>query len=416
MRMTLVCAGIIIGLAAGRSAMAQEVASQLSLQEALSTARRDNPVLRSARKAIDAARGEKLQLEALSDPAIVWEIEGASNLKPAEFREQKIGLVQFLEFPGKQGTRGRIGEAQIAIERARSEILEAFVLTDVADSYFRLARHEAAIAILQESRELVRQLSEITRAKYQTNQVPYADIVRTQLEAARVDNELISLRREQNQEEIRLNLLLGRPSDTAFEVEELVYRPRLEAREDLLARRLADSRTLEVAELRQAQASEQVSLAKKSNLPDFGLGAFYQRVLEGGEEAQGFFAAEIGISVPLWRKRQSGEAVTAQAELDAAEIEAAALRERVRGDILRAYEEALTAAEQVAVFETTLLGEAMDGLEAGISAYQFGEIDSLELIDFYRTAKEVRLEYLAALEHYSGARQRLEYSGEILGF
>lgn len=227
MRLFSAWMALLASCLAGRPLHAQDTIPRLSLERALSIARQDNPALRSARQGIEVARGAKLEAEALPDPWIVWDFEEANGIAPGGFGEQRIGIAQFLEFPGKQGLRGDIGEVQMEIERRRVEVLEAFVLREVAARYYRAARAAAAAGILEENRELLQQFAEVTRSRYETNQAPYTDVVRTQLELARIQNDLISLRLEQRRERIGLNLLLGRPSHIPFRMstEELEYRP-----------------------------------------------------------------------------------------------------------------------------------------------------------------------------------------------
>ncbi len=76
------------------------------------------------------------------------------------------------------------------------------------------------------------------------------------------------------------------------------------------------------------------------------------------------------------------------------------------------YAEVRTASDQVTLIETSLLKDAADLLAAGVSNYQYGKIDSLNLFDVYRMHKESGLEYLRALLNYNLSLTELEAAGE----
>lgn len=386
----------------------------LSLEEALAIARENNPLLERARSAVAAARGEKLQAQALEDPVLVWDFDEAEGFDPGDFGEQKIGLSQFLEFPGKRSLRGEIGEDRIAIAQARLGVLEALVERRVAEEYWSLVRDLAAIGILADARALIDQVGEIVRARYGANEAPYSDVVRTQLERARLENERLALRREVADRSIRLNLLLGRSGDAPLQpADTLAFRPLERTLAEAVSARTAASRTLEAARLGLERERKGLRLARMTNLPDFEVGAFYQRL--AGEESGSFLAGEIALNVPIWRTRQRGAVTLAEAELQRARIELSAIEDRVRADVARAYRDVELALEQVGVFRERILVETDNALEAAIDAYQVGAADGLVLIDLYRTTRDVRLEYLTALRAYLSARARLDTSGEIPG-
>lgn len=410
--MNLACAVVLGSILAG-PAVAQHNGG-LTLEQAKAIARKQNPLLQRARTAIQATRGEKLQAEALEDPVLVWDFDEVEGFDPSGFGEQKIGLSQFLEFPGKRTLRSEIGEDRIAIAEARLGLLEALVDRRVAEEYWGLARDIAAIEILKDLQALLNQMGEIVRARYGANETPYSDVVRTQLERARLENERLALRREVADRTIRLNLLLGHPGDAPLRpADTLAFRPLERTLDEIASTRTAASRTLDAARLGVERHRKGLQLARMTNLPDFEFGAFYQRL--AGEESGSFLAGEIAINLPLWRTRQRGTVTLAEAELQLARVELAAIEHRVRADVARAYQDVELALEQVGVFRERILVETENALGAAIDAYQVGAVDGLELIDLYRTTRDVRLEFLTALHAYLTARARLDSSGEIPG-
>ena len=76
------------------------------------------------------------------------------------------------------------------------------------------------------------------------------------------------------------------------------------------------------------------------------------------------------------------------------------------------YADVRAASDQVGLIESSLLRDSADLLSMGISNYQYGKVDSLNLFDIYRMHKESRLQYLRALLNYHLFLTELEAAGE----
>jgi cobalt-zinc-cadmium efflux system outer membrane protein len=392
--------------------MSMEDAVVLTLAAAQAIAADSNPTVLVARYAISAAHGAKLQGQALSDPALVLDVEGEDG---QAFGSQRYGVVQVLEFPGKYGLRGAIGADQVEIQRHLGAVVRAAVQRQVAGPYYRLARETAAGRRLALIDTLLAQLGEITTARYRAGDASYSDVVRIQVERARLRAEIITASQRARDARSDLDLVLGRPPDSPLSVPDdaLTFEPLGENQEQVVEERMSSSHTLRIAELEQSRRSKQLDLAQRSNLPDFEVGAFWQRVpTPGGGD---FLSGELSVSVPLWRTRQNGQVEAARAERDAAGIQRVAVRRRVHADILRAYSATESAASRVELYRRQLLPEVEDGVQAAIDAYRYGRVNALEVVDLLRSAEEARLQYLTALQEYLTQRAELALSGELTG-
>ena len=152
-------------------------------------------------------------------------------------------------------------------------------------------------------------------------------------------------------------------------------------------------------------------LARLTTFPDFEVGVFYQRLNETRPES--FLAAELAIDLPIWRGRPRGREMTADAGLRAAEIRNAAIQRRVDADIRDTFAAAETNGTRVELFRERLLEDADAALRNTIDVYRNGQLDAIGLLDAYRTSREVRIDYLEALEEYLRALVRLQTAGEF---
>jgi outer membrane protein TolC len=78
------------------------------------------------------------------------------------------------------------------------------------------------------------------------------------------------------------------------------------------------------------------------------------------------------------------------------------------------YADVRAASDQVALIETSLLKDAADLLSAGLTNYQYGKIDSLNLFDIYRLHRSAQFEHFRALLNYHLSLAELEAAGEEL--
>ena len=66
------------------------------------------------------------------------------------------------------------------------------------------------------------------------------------------------------------------------------------------------------------------------------------------------------------------------------------------------------------MFDTSLLRDVGDELSAGITAYQNGQIDLLNLFDIYRTYRSTGVEYSSTVYNTLTALVDLEISSEVV--
>ncbi len=144
-----------------------------------------------------------------------------------------------------------------------------------------------------------------------------------------------------------------------------------------------------------------------SYFPDFSFGLFFPSLRSGA------WGVALGFSVPLyWWKRQKGEILEARAAKELNLISSDSTERRIMAEIENAYSGVKAAEDQVKVFEEKLIKEVEEQLKAGVNSYQYGKIDSLNLLDLYRTFSLAKLEYLKSLYLYLVSLADLEVAGE----
>ena len=380
----------------------------LTLDQAVQTALKRNPAILLAQKNTEAAMAKRLQMEALSDPTLVFRDEGLSlKSRSSDGKEYSLGIEQGLEFPGKRALRaeiGRYGEDQSALELEKTRLL---VAARVKKSYYKAVLSRRTLESLEKSSSLLDQFSENLIIKYRAGTASYGDILRAKVEKARLQNRIIEQRQDGALAKAELNLLLGKKGDDALTLAtDIAYVPWTKSLSASREESRAASPTLKLLASKRRMSEAGLRLARKSVLPDFSLGLYFPS-LRGS--AWGF---SLGVSLPLWRTRQNGEIMEAQAADDSALISAENEEIRIMARIENAYAGVKASEEQVKIFEQRLLKDMEDEIKLGLSDYQFGKLEFFNLLDLYRTYTAAQLEHLKSLYLYLVSLADLEVAGE----
>ena len=397
------CAVLLCGALALPAFAAERI---FSLEEAVAAALKNNPEILKSEKEVEAAGARTLQLGAAPNPELVFRQEGIPFRSGREERELSLGLRQLIEFPGKRGLRKAIGQAGEKISAATLESVKLLAVARVKRAYWRAAYAEMALAHLQSVLETVRDYQKMAATRFAAGEVASSDVLRGELEAVRVRNEMIEARRTLQEEKAGLWLEMGVDTPEQYPpLEELSFSPLGRGLEDL-RREAADRPSLRALRQELGRRESSVLLARKSVLPDLRLGLFYPSLSASG------WGFELEVSIPLWRRSFQGAVLEAEAlrEQDLVSLQAAA--RRIMNRLETAYADVRAASDQVALIQTSLLKDAADLLSAGLANYQYGKIGSLDFFDIYRMHRSARFEYFRALLNYRLSLADLEAAGE----
>jgi cobalt-zinc-cadmium efflux system outer membrane protein len=378
----------------------------LSLEQAIAIALQNNPEILNAQKELDAARGRHWQLEALPNPEIVFSNEGMPLKESKGEKEISLGVQQLFEFPGKRALRGIIGKYGEDIAAFELERMKMLVSSEVTKAYWNAVYSQKVVSSLESILEILKQYTELANSRYQALQVSYLDVIRGRLEQLKLQNEWAEAKRQLKEDLIALNLAMGIQESEAPKLQsDLTFVP-LEKSLEELEKDAASRPSLKVLNLQLDQAKANLKLSQKSHLPDFKIGLFYPSLRVSG------WGIAVESSIPIFLKKQKGEMLEAEALREQNTIALEAKKKRITSLIDRLYSDLKVSEEQLRLFDQSLLAETENLLSQGISDYQYGKIDSLNLLDIYRTSKTTKLEYLKALLNFRMALAELEVAGE----
>ena len=327
-------------------ARAQSPTTDPTLEQLLAETVAKNPEIAQSRAAVEVEAHRVPQAGALPDPVLSLGIQNdgftSIQIGKAETSWYWIMLTQAFPWPGKQGLREQVASLEQQRAGARLARVQLSLEAQVRRAYldFILARDQ--LALLTELQALWEQAEAVARARYESGQAPQSDLLRAQLERARLEQRRWVLEATVINGLAVINRLRVRSPD-----EPLATPAHLDATADPIpagAEAVAQDAEVRSPELKLAslgieQAGRQVDLARRERWPDFSVsGAIMPRGSLVPMWQLGF-----NVSLPIWAGRKQGKAVeenqarqVSEAQGETAIRQIVQLRARERAALLEA--------------------------------------------------------------------------------
>ncbi|MGE0160833.1 MAG: TolC family protein [Gemmatimonadales bacterium] len=383
------------------------------MSEVLALAEARNPMLGALRSAATAAGARQPEASTLPDPMLQL---GIMNFGLPSFNTDmptsmvpSVQLMQMVPFPGKLGLKGEIAAYSTAMADASARETSWLVRREAATLFFGLYALDHQIDVMRETLSLLDDFREVANAMYVSGTGHQADVLRADVEVARMDGEIRRMEAMRAADAAELNAVLDRPASTPVPTPLLGALPLDLPDGETLHLWALDSRpAVERGRLALEQASVQQRLTRKEIWPDITFGLSYgQRNIGMGTERMG--SAMVEFSLP----------VHAGSRQLAMRREAAAMEEMARSD-LRAIEAALDASIDIQLADlgrarvlTDLYGdevipEARATVESALSSYRVGSVDFMTLVDAQMTVNRYEGEFYQLLADYGRAIATME--------
>ncbi len=367
---------------------------RLRLAEVFQTLEARSPRLEAARQMAAAAKARIDPAKTLADPQLQL---GLMNRNLPGFGLQdplgmnQVQLMQMLPIAGQRGLAGRVATAQAGAATARATDLIWELRARAAMVFYELYQIDQSISVAVTTQGLLRDIGTTARTMYSVGQGRQADVLRAQVEVDRMTEEIIRMRAMREGAAARLNTLLDRPSDTPVPPPVLPSFPRdLAARDSLEGLALTGRPMLTAGALEVEASIAARRRADREIWPDLQLGAIYgQRPMPGGTDRM--LSLMVGFSVPIWAgRRQFKMRQEADAMRLGAEAELGSMRAETRGRLGELVAALRRSRDLRALYQTTILPQALATVNSTLSAYQVGEVDLPMLLDAQMTVNRYR--------------------------
>ena len=389
-RMLVALAGLMLAVAPSLSPQGTPPTraseqGQLLLAQVYDVAARANPRAQAARASVRAARARIPAAKLPPDPQLQlgfmnYELPG---LKPMDVLGMtQLQLMQMVPVGGKLGLSGDVAEARAAAEAERSADVAWEVRSQVAMAFYDLYTTDRSLAVARETLRLLQDVRATAEAMYRVGEGRQTDVLRAQVEIARMTEDTIRMQTMRTGMAARLNGLLDQAAASTLSSPVLPAFPMSTPTLDSLQQAAQDGRPMVRAGREDVQAAfTSARLARRELIPDLQLGLQYaQRGGEMGTERMG--SLMVGASVPVFaRSRQLRMREETIAMREMAEADLAAMRADTRARVAEAYARLTRARNLATLYRNTVLPQAEATASSALAAYRVGGVDFMTLLD-----------------------------------
>jgi outer membrane protein, heavy metal efflux system len=373
------------------------------LNDYLAYAALNNPQLEAAFNRWKAALEMVSQARTLPDPRFnygyfIQEVE--TRVGP---QEQRVGLSQMFPWFGKLRLRG---EAALEGANAMQQQYEAAKLSlfdEVKQAYYELYYVGRAVGVATENVDLLKQLEEIARSKYESGTAEHGDVIKAQVELDKLRDRLRTLQDFKHPLVARLNAALNRPAESALPFPTNNSPATLTAQSSQLLEQLKSSNPeLKSLDFLAEKDKAAIALARKEFYPDVTLGVDYVQTGEArmaGVSDSGKDPVMVGFSVniPLWWGKYRAGVREAETRYEATQQEREDRANRLSTELELALFKYQDAERKIALYRDALIPKADQSVKVIQRSFEAGKSDFLSLIDAQRVLLEFQLAYERAV-------------------
>ena len=369
--------------------------ADLTLDDVLTAALAQHPLVEAARAQVTAAEGSRRTASTFPNPVGTFWMENTRfpGQGPLTGLDREISAYATLPLEPFLQRSSRLAEVNADVRAAEAVVTstEQRIALDAAHAFYRVALAQASLEAVRENRAAVEQLVGYLRTRVAQGANPEGELIRAEVERDRVDTETTLAEVELLRAQASLRPFLGDTGipQVAFRVTSPGFARGvpLAPLSDFTAHALRERPELLTGRAKVEAATG--AIAVEHSLLVRQLGASFGVKRTAGSSAM---VAGVSVTVPLF-DRNRGEIQRASGERLAAEQELRWLERTIRGEIDATYQAAERLAAKAAAVQPTFLNRAEESRRIALAAYQEGAATLLQVLDASRALTDVRLTY-----------------------
>jgi outer membrane protein, heavy metal efflux system len=385
--------------------------SVLTLQQFLDQVGQHNARLQAANSRVTAVEARVGQARAWDDPQVGVEFYATpvSSLNPfRDGMETDYFIQQMIPFFGKKSLMSDAAAANVKMTEASASTAAQGVRSEAKRAFAMAYAAQRRLGVNSENQRLLKQIIESARAKYSVGQATQGDVLKAQLELAKLENERASLDQELESAAAMMNALRSQPSGTPIgTIAEIELTEISGPVEDLTAQALARRPEIKGMQSEIDMNKADLASAKLERVPDVMVRGMYKRMTIGEDQ----WAAMFSINIPLapWASgKYSGKIEENMALVETNESSLREMRNMVQYETRDAFTKTRSQWQQLKRYRETILPQSQQTLQSMLTSYQSGSVDFLSLIDSYRMVQMLRMEYYMLVGEYQSNVAQLE--------
>jgi outer membrane protein TolC len=362
----------------------------LSLADVVRIAGERRDEIHAARARTRAGESRPAIVSALADPMLAPSLDHL----PFMLNGADVSVVVEQQIP-LSGIRGHRRAAALAdLDRLRAEAARTTldVGLEAARAYLMLQERRRTAALVGEQIAFARDVVSAANARYASGTAPQSDVLRAEVEVARLDAIARALVGEVRGAEAMLNASLAIDAGTPVPPLAALALPQpvpawpviesaLRSRPELAAGRAAIAR---------AEAEVQVMRDMFRPMATIRTGPSYTMA-----EGHGWMAM-VGLSLPIWREKLHAGVAEAVAMRAMSEADLRAMARMIEGDAAVAVSQLQAAGDRRAALDRDVLPRARMAIEPAVASYASGQLPLVSVIEAIQALWLVQSDLIAA--------------------
>ena len=350
--------------------------------------RRDE--IQAARARMRAGEARPDIVSSLADPMISPSLDHL----PFMLGGANVSVTIEQQFPLSGIRQHRRASALADVERLRAEVDRTAldVGAQAANAFLMLHERRRTVALVAEQLTFARAVVTAANARYASGTSPQSDVLRAEVEVARLEALARALTSEVRAAEAMLNTSLALDADLAVPPlapvtlvqpvpEWSVIKSALPGRPELTAGR---------AEIARADAEVQVMRDMFRPMATIRTGPAYTMT-----DGRGWMAM-VGLSLPIWRGKLRAGVAEAQAMRAMSEADLRAMTRMIEGDAAVAISQLQAARDRQTAITTDVLPRARLAIDPAVAGYTAGRLPLVSVIEAVQALWLVQADLIAA--------------------
>ena len=389
-RIALGCARLLVGppASAGQSTVTMQTPLSLADVVRLAGERRDE--IQAARERTRAGEARPAIVSALDDPMISPSLDHL----PFMLGGANVSVTLEQQFPLSRIRQHRRVSALADVDRLRAEVDRTTLDVGIqaANAFLMLQERRRTVGLVAEQLTFAREVVTVANARYASGTAPQSDVLRAEVEMARLGALARALTREVGAAEAMLNTSLALDADlpvpplVPVELAQpvppwSVIKSALTTRPELAAGR---------AEVARAGAEVDVMRDMFRPMATVRTGPAYTM-----SEGKGWMVM-VGLSLPIWRGKLRAGVAEAQAMRAMSEADLRAMTRMIEGDAAVAVSRLQAARDRQAALTADVLPRARMAIEPAVAGYTAGQLPLVSVIEVVQALWLVQADLIAA--------------------
>ena len=390
-----------------------EISKYPQLEEYIRIAMEENPELRSLHYLYEAEKERSREVGVLPDPELTVMYDFNPMMAESQLGRFSVSAMQMFPWFGTLGTRRDAQRASAEANRAQIDVRQLEILRDMQLAWFEIAEVEQQIRVTEEQIALVRELETLVEIRYETGRAAQADILRIQMEEARLKNRIENLQDRLKPLKANFNEYLNRPADSVVATTENIEIQQLLYSDDQIHQMVrAENPRFDGIESRSDALDKQQRLAQLDGRPSFGLGLEVMGRDFGPmsmfPDASESFIGMATVRLPIFRSRTNSQQQQIVSRKQALDSELIQTENRLSSEVESALEALRKTERNLRLLDDELIPRATQALDIMSEEYTVGRTRFDELLQIQRELLDLEIERIEAVVGQNRAVVRIE--------